>query len=158
MRKKLWEMTLCILYFLILFYQLATADMIRFKFELPMGAGALCQVRAVIDIYGNRDKSLDFILNYDSTRLRYVKGTGTDGIEGLYISSGMCGAGEEMVLEISAFTNNSFFGGGKILLDFYVKRPCRDVSQFINFYNVNVKKEEIHPCRIDNVFGKIYNN
>lgn len=87
MRKKLWEMTLCILYFMTLLYQLKTAEVISFKLELPMGAGAGCRVRAVIDISGNWD-----------------------------------------------------------------------ASQFINFYNLNMKKEKNHPCRIDNIFRKNYNN
>lgn len=158
MRKKLWEMTLCILYFMTLLYQLKTAEVISFKLELPMGAGAGCRIRAVIDISGNRDKSLDVILNYDSTRLSYTKGTGTDGIEQLYISSRPSDTGVEMILEISGFTGNSFWGRGKIELEFYVRKPCRDASQFINFYNLNMKKEKNHPCRIDNIFRKNYNN
>jgi len=65
MRKKLWEMTLGILYLSIFVYQLASRDTIRLSFDFPVGTGIGCRVQAVIDLPGNRENPLDFTLRYD---------------------------------------------------------------------------------------------
>ena len=142
MRKKFWEMTLGILYIVVLFYQLAGTDMIKLNFDFPVGAETGCRVRAVIDLPGNRKSPLDFTLSYDGDRLVYCKAAGREGLKGLYIVSRLSGTGE-MLLEISAFAGNDFWGGGRIILEFYIKKPCRDICEFIKVYNEKSEKSPL---------------
>lgn len=129
MRKKLWEMILGILYLSIFVYQLADTDIIKLNFDFPVGMEAGCRVRAVIELPGNRETPLDFTLSYDSGRLVYCKESGGEGLKGLSVVSRLSQTGE-ILLEISALTGNRFWGGGKIILEFYMKRPCKDMHQF----------------------------
>lgn len=157
MRKKLWEMTLGILYLSIFVYQLASRDTIRLSFDFPVGTGIGCRVQAVIDLPGNRENPLDFTLRYDGGRLVYCKEAKGKGLKGLSVVSGLSETGE-MLLEISALTGNRFGGRGKIILEFYVKKPCRDMYEYLKLCDEKMKKVKNPCCRIDNDFRKNYND
>ena len=113
--------------------------------------------QAVIDLPGNRENPLDFTLRYDGGRLVYCKEAKGKGLKGLSVVSGLSETGE-MLLEISALTGNRFWGGGKIILEFYVKKPCRDMYEYLKLCDEKLKKVKNPCCRIDNDFRKNYND